>query len=266
MKQTKQVLIITGASSGIGKATATMFAKKGYIVYGVARRDFNMQGVNSVLGDVTHIDDVKRIVEYIIKREGKIDILINNAGSGISGSVEFTDSQDIKNMFEVNFMGAVNFTQQVLPIFRRQGYGKIINTSSVASFIPLPYQAFYTATKAALDGYAKALRGEVRQFNIKVCNVLPGDIKTEFTANRKKSVNDKQGVYAKSETKSIARMEHDEQNGMSPDKVAKVFYKISRKKNPPAHVTVGFSYKLIAFLAKVLPERFVLWIVNKLYG
>lgn len=266
MKGSKQVVIVTGASSGIGKSIATLFASKGYIVYGVARRDFEISGVNTTLGDVTQVDDTKRIVDYVYKREGRIDIIINNAGCGISGSVEFADSQDVKNMFDVNLMGAVNFNQQILPIFRRQGGGRIINTSSVASFIPLPYQAYYSATKAALDSYAKALRGEVRQFNIKVTNILPGDIKTEFTTRRKKSTNDKQGVYAKRESKSVARMEHDEQNGMNPDKVAKVFYKVARQKNPPAHKIVGFSYKLIGFLNKILPERFVLWIVNKIYG
>ena len=165
-KQLKQVVLITGASSGIGKATAIMFAKNGYSVYGVARRNFEIEGVNTVLGDVTSVDDAKRIIEYVTTREGRLDIIVNNAGWGISGSVEFSDPEDVKKLFDVNFMGAVNFNQQALPIFRKQKCGKIINISSVGSFIPLPYQAFYSATKAALDAYAKALRAEVKPFGI----------------------------------------------------------------------------------------------------
>ena len=267
MKKTdKKVVIITGASSGIGKATAIMFANYGYAVYGVARRNFEIDNVNAVLGDVTSIDDVKRIVDYVVGREGRLDLIVNNAGWGISGSVEFSDAEDVKKLFDVNFMGAVNFNQQVLPVFRKQKQGKIINVSSVGSFIPLPYQAFYSASKAALDCYAKALRAEVKPFGITVTNVLPGDIKTGFTASRKKSERDTQGVYKEREEKSVARMEKDEQNGMSPDKVAKVIYKLSKRKNPPAHKVVGGMYKLIGFLAKILPERFVLWIVSKLYA
>ncbi len=265
-KQSKQVVLITGASSGIGKATAIMFAKSGYSVYGVARRNFEIEGVNTVLGDVTSVDDAKRIIEYVTNREGRLDIIVNNAGWGISGSVEFSDPEDVKRLFDVNFMGAVNFNQQALPIFRKQKCGKIINISSVGSFIPLPYQAFYSATKAALDAYAKALRAEVKPFGITVTNVLPGDIKTGFTASRKKSEKDTQGVYKEREERSVARMEKDEQNGMSPDKVAKVIFKLSKRKNPPPHKVVGGMYKLIGFLAKVLPERFVLWIVSKLYA
>ncbi len=265
-KSDKQVVIITGASSGIGRATALKYVACGYTVYGVARRNFELENVNAVLGDITKVEDVKRVVDYVMGREGRIDIMINNAGWGISGSVEFSDAQDVKQLFDVNFMGAVNFNQAVLPIFRKQKYGKIINVSSVAAFIPLPYQAFYSASKAALDSYAKALRSEVKPFGITVCNILPGDIKTGFTSSRKKSVNDTQGIYKEREEKSIARMEKDEQNGMSPDKVAKVIYKMSKRKNPPPHKVVGGMYKLIGFLSKILPERFVLWVVKLLYA
>lgn len=265
-KQSKQVVIITGASSGIGKATAQLFVTKGYNVYGVARRDFSIDGVSAVLGDITQPEDIDRIVTYVMGREGKIDLIINNAGCGISGSVEFTDSQEVKRLFDVNFMGAVNFNQRLLPIFRKQKSGKIINISSVGSFIPLPFQAFYSASKAALCSYAKALRQEVKPFNIKVTNVLPGDIKTGFTASRKKSTLDTQGVYKDREEKSISRMEKDEQNGMDPIRVAKVVYKLAKSKNPPPKKVVGAMYKLISFLAKILPEKFVLWVVSKLYA
>ena len=262
----KQVLLITGASSGIGKAAAILFAENGWKVYGVARKDFNLPNVTAVLGDVTKVDDMKKVVEFVLKQEGQLDLLINNAGFGISGASEFSSIDDVRKIFEVNFFGAVSLTQTVLPFMRKQGYGRIINTSSVASVIPIPYQSFYSATKSALDTWAKALRIEVAPFNIKVSNVLPGDTKTEFTQRREKSKNDIDGVYAKKETKSIARMEKDEQNGMPPIAVAKVMYKLAYKKNPPATKTVGFGYKAITFLTKILPTRFMLWVVKLLYN
>ena len=262
----KKVLLITGASSGIGKAAAIYFSENGYKVYGVARKDFNIPNVTAVLGDVTKNEDMKRVCEFVISQEGKLDLLINNAGFGISGASEFSSIDDIRKIFEVNFIGAVSLTQIVLPYMRKQGFGRIINTSSVASVIPIPYQSFYSATKAALDTWAKALRIEVAPFNIKVSNVLPGDTKTEFTTRREKSKNDVDGVYSKKESRSIAKMEKDEQNGMPPIAVAKVMYKIAKKKNPPATKTVGFGYKAITFLTKVLPTRFMLWVVKLLYN
>ena len=182
----KQVLLITGASSGIGKAAAILFAENGWKVYGVARKDFDIPNVTAVLGDVTKVEDMKKVVEFVIKQEGQLDLLINNAGFGISGASEFSSVDDIRKIFEVNFIGAVSLTQTVLPFMRKQGYGRIINTSSVASVVPIPYQSFYSATKSALDTWAKALKIEVAPFNIKVSNVLPGDTKTEFTSRREK--------------------------------------------------------------------------------
>ena len=265
-KNDKQVVIITGASSGIGKATALLFAENGYHVYGVARKDFSLPNVTTVLGDVSSQEDMKNVVDFVLKQEGKIDILINNAGFGISGASEFSKVDDIRKIFDVNFIGAVTLTQLVLPHMRRRKQGRIINTSSVASFIPIPFQAFYSATKSALDTWAKALRIEVAPFNIKVTNVLPGDIKTEFTSRRQKSAGDTDGIYAEQETRSIAKMEKDEQNGMSPLCVAKVMLKIANKKKPPATKTVGFGYKAISFLVKIVPQQFMLWIVKLLYG
>lgn len=259
-----KVVLITGASSGIGKATASYFVSKGHKVYGVARRDFDIVGVNTVLGDVTQIDAVKSIVDYVIKKEGKIDILINNAGFGIAGAIETTNIEDAKKQFDVNFFGAVNMAQAVLPYMRKARQGKIINTSSIASEIAIPFQAFYSASKAALDNWSKALRLEVKDFGIKVSNILPGDIKTGFTASREKKA-DKASPYYEKESKSIAKMEKDEQKGMEPIKIAKKVYAIAKRKNPPYFVTVGCSYNAILVLKKILPTRFVMWVVSKLY-
>lgn len=260
-----KVVIITGASSGVGLATAKYFASKGCKVYGLARKPFEENGIESIICDVTKKDMCIEAVNNVAKKEGKIDLLINNAGFGVSGSIENSSVEDVKRMFDVNFFGAVNMTQAVLPQMRKQGYGKIINTSSVASIIPIPFQSFYSATKSSLDIWAKALRLEVRPFHIQVCNVLLGDTKTGFTAHREKNQADEDSVYKEVVARSVKKMEHDEQHGKDPITASKVMYKMFAKRKMPATKVVGFSYKTIVFLSKILPQRFMLFVVRKLY-
>lgn len=260
----KQVVLITGASSGIGKATAMYFAEQGCKVYGIARKDFDIEGVSPVLGDITDKQVVKEIVDFVIKLEGKIDILVNNAGMGVAGAVETTNVETIEKQFKVNFFGAVNVTQEVLPYMRKKSEGTIINVSSVVSVFPVPYQAFYSASKAALDNWAKALRLELQDFNIKVCNVLPGVTKTNFTLNRERVVDSK-SPYFKKESESISKVEQDEENGLDPTIIAKKIYKASQRKNPPSNIVCGGKYKFLCFIQRLLPTSVVLWIIKKLY-
>ena len=266
MEKEKKVVVVTGASSGIGLSTSEYFFKKGYVVYGLCRRKMESDKINYLSCDVTDVEQIKKAIEQIIKKEKKIDVLINNAGFGISGSVENQKLEDIENQFKVNFFGAVNVTQQVLPIMRKQGYGKILNTSSVASVIPIPFQSFYSASKSSLDTWAKALRIEVKPFNIQVCNVLVGDTKTGFTSVRQKTDFENEGVYAKTVEKSVAKMEHDEQNGKDPITVAKTYYKLAQKKKMPPIKVVGFTYRLLLFIKRFVSEKFMLWVVSKLYS
>lgn len=261
----KKVVVITGASSGIGFTTAKYFASKNWVVYGLARRQIKEENINSISCDVTDKNQVKKAIEKIYKKEKQIDVLINNAGFGISGSVENQKLEEIEKMFRVNFLGAVNVTQEVLPIMREQGKGKIINTSSVASIFPIPFQSFYSATKASLDIWAKALRMEIKKQNIQICNLLVGDTKTGFTAVREKNLADKNTIYEQVVERSIAKMEHDEQNGKDPITVAKLMFKLSNKNKLPATKTVGFVYKMLVFLEKILPQSFMLWVVSKMY-
>ena len=210
-KNASRVVIVTGASSGIGREIAKYFANKGDKVYGLARRLFDDEKIVSIQCDVTSKEQVRIAIQQIVDKEKRIDVLINNAGCGVSGSIENCDIDDIKDMFNVNFFGAVNVTQEVLGIMREQKGGKIINTSSVASIIPIPFQSYYSATKASLDIWAKALRMEIKPFNIQVCNILVGDTKSNFTLSRKKSNNDKGTPYESIVEKSISKMEKDEQ-------------------------------------------------------
>ena len=162
--------------------------------------------------DVTDETQVNAAVAEILRREGRIDILINNAGFGISGAVEFTPPQEARRQFDVNFFGMVNMNRAVLPVMRQQGGGRIVNMSSVAAPIAIPFQAYYSASKAAVRTYSLALASEVRPFGIEVCVIMPGDISTGFTAARRKSCGG-DDVYNGRIARSVAVMEHDERTG-----------------------------------------------------
>ncbi len=261
----QKVVVITGASSGIGLVTAKYFVKNGYKVYGLSRNIKEEQEFVSLSCDVTNEEQIKESINYIMQEENRIDVLINNAGFGISGSVENEPLEKIESLIKVNFLGAVTVTKCVLPIMRAQGGGKILNTSSVASVAPIPFQSFYSVTKASLDIWAKALQMEVKPFNIQVCNVMVGDTKTGFTAGRQKSEFDAGTVYEKIVEKSIAKMEKDEQHGKDPITVSKTMLKLVRKRKMPPTKVVGFGYATLVFLIKILPQKLVLFIVNKLY-
>ena len=257
-----KVVIITGASSGIGLELAKKFIKSGDRVYGISRREFNLDGLNHICCDVSNSADCLRAVEEVVKKENRIDILINNAGMGIAGSVENTSETNAKRIFDVNFFGTFHMCKHALK-YLRENKGRIVNVSSVASKLSIPFQAFYSASKAGIDAISAGIRAEAKPFGVKVTTVLPGDTKTGFTANR---VKQQDGVYQERFDKSIERMEKDEQNGMSSAYVAKVIYKVANKKCPPTIKAVGVQYKIFLFLAKILPNRLVEFIVGKLYS
>ena len=200
----------------------------------------------------------------VLKRTDRIDVVISNAGFGISGSVEFTDIQEAQRQMDVNFMGAVRFTQAVLPQLRKQRGGRIIYTSSVAAILAVPYQAFYSASKAAINAMALALANEVKEFGIKVSVMMPGDVHTGFTDARAKSTAGEE-VYTGAH-KAITTMEHDERAGMSPRQMAQLFYHIATCPNPRPQYVGGFSYRVLCFLERLLPKRFVNWIEYKVYS
>jgi len=181
----KKVVLITGASSGIGKVTAELLAVSGYIVYGAARRvekmkDLETLGVKTLKMNVT--DDASMVsgVEQIIAEQGVVDILINNAGFGFYGTVEDVPIEDAKYQLDVNLFGAARLTQLVLPKMREKGWGKIINISSIAGKFAMPFGGWYHASKFALEGLSDSLRNEVRDFGIDVILIEPGGIKSEW--------------------------------------------------------------------------------------
>ena len=261
----KKVCIVTGGSSGIGLETTKVFRDKGFTVYELSRRGCGAEGVKHICCDVTDEEAVKRAVDSVVSDEGRIDILVNSAGFGISGAVEFTSLEDAKRQFDVNFFGTVNVNKSVIPVMRKQGFGRIINVSSVAGPIPIPFQTFYSASKAAIDSYTMATANEIKPFGISMCAVQPGDTATGFTSAREKSAFGDE-VYQGRIGRSVSGMEKDEQKGSSPEAAARYILRIAKKKRVKPLYTIGFTYKLFCFLAKLLPASLVNRLVGSLYA
>ncbi len=260
-----KVIVVTGASSGIGLAIAQHLCKKGHHVYGISRTKLHEKNVKSIVADVTVFEQLKSAYQDIYDIEGRIDVLINNAGMGISGAIEDTSFEDASYLMNVNFMGVFNSTKAMLPLMRKSGGGKILNMSSVASKLAIPFQAFYSASKAAINTFSEALANEVEPFGIQVTSIMPGDIKTGFTKNRKKNDVTSE-AYLKRVEKSVAVMENDERNGMDPELAAQVIDKLIQKKRIPLYKTVGFKYKIFVWLQKVLPSKLANNIVGSIYA
>ena len=270
-----KVVLITGASAGIGLSAAEQLMNKGVRVYAASRRGGIAQKASNGVGELVHVkmdvnneEEIASVVAQILKENNRLDAVICNAGNGIAGSIEDTSSEEVKYQLETNFFGAVKTIQACIPVFRKQGYGKIMTTSSVAAVIPIPFQAFYSAGKSALLVFMQALSLELKPFGIQCCTVLPGDTKTEFTAARKYTEKSQSthSVYSATMKRSVERMEKDEQNGMAAEVVAGQMVDQIMSKRMKSRVVPGLQYQAICFLFKILPTNLVLWIVGKLYA
>jgi short-subunit dehydrogenase len=259
------IVIITGVSSGVGLANAKKFIEKGHTVYGISRREVLLEGLTHYQADITDHERINQIVDEIYAKENRIDVLINSAGMGISGAVEDTEMESAKRMFDINFFGTVNISNRVIPYMRENGFGRICNISSVAGVLPIAFQTFYSSNKAAISLYSEGLNIEVKPFGIRVIDFMPGDIKTGFTDNRKKNESNSK-YYGKRIDRSVKVMEKDERNGMSVEYVSKVMYRNIMKKRPPVRKVVGVQYKFFLFLYRLLPIKFVNYVMGKLYG
>ena len=287
------VAIVTGSSSGIGFEVCKQLCERGYTVYGISRRGLAPEGVTAMSADVSNSDALRAVIDEIARREGRIDLLVANAGMGISGPVELSGNKDMQQIMNVNFFGQVYAAQAVLPYMRAQKGGSIVFVSSVAAPIAIPYQAFYSASKSAINSVALALRNEVRGYNIRISVVMPGDASTGFTDARVKNHPDRgavrtvqgaetqapSGIAAQSIDSSsapaeplyprcdaaVASMERDERTGMTASKVAGVIVRAGTKKNPAPLYVAGFKYRLLLALYNILPARAAVWLVGKFY-
>ena len=217
-----------------------------------------------VFCDVCSEESCHAAIEEVWRQTDHVDVVISNAGYGISGPIEFTDIPAAEHQMDVNFMGAVRFTQAVLPQLRQQRRGRIIYTSSVAAILAVPYQSFYSASKAAINAFALALANEVREFGISVSVMMPGDVSTGFTDARDKSSAGEE-VYSHAH-KAITTMERDERAGMQPEQMAKLFYHIATCRSPRPQYIGGFSYRIFCLLDRILPKRLVNWLEYKVYS
>ncbi|WP_031425349.1 SDR family oxidoreductase [Flavimarina sp. Hel_I_48] len=254
-----EVVLITGASSGIGKAIAEHLAKNKYRVYGTSRnpKAEESNGVRFLPLDVTRPESITNAVNELLIREKRIDFLINNAGKGISGPLEEIPESEIKSIFETNYFGPINLIKAVLPIMREQRAGMIINVTSIAGFMGLPFRSAYSATKGALGLTTEALRMELKEFNVKLTNVAPGDFATNIAAGRYHAPSNAQSPYAKSYGKSLDMMDAHVADGQSPDVMADAVLAIMKTEQPKVNYKVGvFMQKFSVFLKGVLPGKF----------
>ena len=248
------VALVTGGSSGIGRAVCESLSKRGARVYELSRRTAKSEAAVHICADVTDEESIGAAVKSILEKEDGIDILVNCAGFGIGGAVEFTKTEDAVRQLDVNFFGTVRTTKAVLAHMRQRGRGRIVNISSVAAPVPIPFQTFYSASKAAINSYTAALANEVRPYGISVCAVMPGDISSGFTNAREKSIRGDQEYEGRIQ-RSIEKMEKDEREGMSPSVCGEYIAKIAMKKKVKPYYSVGRVYKFLCVLMKILPCR-----------
>jgi short-subunit dehydrogenase len=264
-----KVVFITGISSGFGKFTSSYLAQKGYKVYGTSRKACEFDPlVNLMYMDVTDSKAVAKCINQVLETEGRIDVLINNAGMHTGGAVEVATYEDIRLQLETNFIGTINLIKQVLPAMRKEGKGTIMNISSIGGLMGLPFQGYYSAAKFAIEGFSEVLRMELRQFNIKVIVINPGDFHTNNTLNRKNFfAPDKNEIYDEQFGKTIAIIEKDENGGWKPEIMARKIYKILEKNRPcNRYVIASFEQKLAVWLKRILPGSWFDAILRGHYG
>ncbi len=266
MKKTGRVVLITGDSSGFGLQMAKLFSANGDCVCGFSNQEKGLEGVYHQVGDVSSFESCKEAVEKIIHKYGHIDILINDAGFGIFGPVEETEPSRAMKLIEVNFRGYFYRAKACLPFRRENGGGRIINVSSIAAVVPLPFQAFYSAGKAAMESLFDSLRPEVRPYGIQISHIRPGDAKTGFTANRIKESRNKNSTYYDAFCKCLKQVEKDETTGVEAICIARAAFKTANKKRPRYVVSVGRKDRFLSGLYHILPKRRRNYLLYKVYA
>lgn len=248
------VCLVTGASSGIGRACADRLAAAGWTVVGASRRPPADVAWHPLAMDVDA--GVSDAIAPVIDQHGRIDALVTAAGFGLSGPVETTPLEQARAQMETNFWGTVRVVREVVPHMRRTGGGRIVLIGSLAGLIGLPFQAYYSASKYALEGFGEALAYEVEPFGIAVTLVEPGNAVSDFTANRRRCDPEPDSPYAAANDRAVATMERDERAGIPADKVAAAAQKALNARTPPRRVTVGSTEeRLGAFAKRLLPHR-----------
>lgn len=265
-----RVVLVTGASSGIGQACAGHLASKGHRVYRASRHP-QPGAFDPSFNIPMNVDDAQSVGDglgRILKAEGRIDVVVNAAGYGLAGSIEDTSIAEAQAQFETNFFGVVRVCRGVLPQMRAQHSGLIINVSSIGGLISIPFQAFYSASKFAVEGLTEALRLEVGSFGIRVVLIEPGEFQTNFAARRATaSGSEASTAYRERFRKALAKAEADEANGHAPVAVARLVERIMRNPSPRLRYTVGPTFERISpRLKSLLPDRLTAWLTLRYFG
>ncbi len=252
-----EVVLVTGASAGIGRACANRLHQRGWEVVGASRRGTSAEGWTPVVMDVDLDTSVAAGFEQLLATDHRLDAVVACAGWGLAGAVEVTPVEQAKEQMETNFWGTVRVVQHALPVIRGQGHGRIVLISSIGGIIGLPFQSFYSASKFAMEGYGEALAYEVAPFGIDVTLVEPGNVATEFTANRRLVQGSGDDPYGPAAINAVRTMSEDETNGVPPDAVAVTVERVLRARRPPRRVSSGRFDERIGVAAKrLLPYRF----------
>lgn len=253
-----KVVLVTGASSGIGKSIATYLHEKGYKVFGTSRNPTNLENFSFELIalDVLKVETIEKAVAYIIKKEGRLDVLINNAGMGITGPIEDTPTDEMRAVFNTNLFGAIDVMKAVLPQMRLQKHGMILNVTSIAGYMGLPFRGLYSASKGALELVTESISMEVKSFGINVVNIAPGDFATNIAAGRYHTPIFENSAYKENYQANLDLMNAHVNGGMNPLEMAKAVYDVINKENPKIHYKVGgFMEKFSIVLKRVLTDK-----------
>jgi len=250
----KKIVLVTGASTGIGFEIASYLSEKGFKVYGGSRSAPKSDKFTAVKLDVTNEKNINEIVNNIINTEKRIDVLINNAGVGSAGAIEKSAIDDVKKSFEVNLFGVVRMCQAVLPHMRQNKYGRIINISTLGSMIGLPFRAFYSSSKGAMDLMTEGLRLEVERFGIQACTIHPGEVNTNISAHRIISTDENDDIYGKTIKKAFDALDAAVDHGKDPKLFGPYVEKIIKSRKVKRNYYVGTFNELLGIkLKKILP-------------
>lgn len=255
-KNDRGVALVTGASSGIGLATALALADAGYRVFGTSRKEVAGPGnVTMLTCDVTDEASVRNLVAEVL-RQGRLDLVVNNAGVGLLGAAEESSIEQVRRLFEVNVFGVARVANAVLPVMRDQKRGRIINMSSVFGLAPAPFNAFYASTKHAIEGYSESLDHEVRALGVRVVLVEPGATRTAFEENLTRADSPLR-VYDDSRRTSETLMRRVVERGDAPEVVAATVVKAATARKPKLRYSAGKQSRQVRFLRRFLPEAIV---------
>lgn len=263
-----KVALVTGASSGIGKSISEVMAREGIRVYGCSRHAVDGDVINNVISlkmDVTNEASVERAVQYIVAREGRLDIIVNNAGLGLIGSLEDTPDELIREVFDTNINGVINVCRHTIPHLRRQGGGYIFNVTSIAGLMGLPFRGIYSASKYAVEGFSEALSSEVKDFGIKVIIIEPGDFKTNINQNRRLAPKSNP-AYQSLQAAVLKQVNAEVERAPHPDIIGQTIIRILKKRYPRLRYKVATPFQKFSVLVRdIIPDRWFEWLMMRYY-